>query len=353
MAATAINSQLPIDHCIFYFETTTEAHMLLITGTPPERKVYRCMAKCVQLIKVALHSFDNTNLCISLIIEYILIIQVSVYFDNTDLDITPPTPIATTAPLTAMTTPAVPTQQTQLTTGQTSNTTPPPATLTSPPVTSTSPQTMSTSQPPQSQSRMKSGELEANMVMLEESFNDLVDSVESSFIKTGVPLEKIQRSIKSIPVALKLQLGESFKREAARFLKAESITQIFFELSYFWDYLNPGLLRFLVNTFGSSDDKCSMKTYLQELSTFRHSVKIGDYIKASQADTNINNFIYTKMTMVMDQEWENKTLQDAQQFKSDVCNESHLPQSFTTRMCVQRSSVAIVFYLPRQYAWRI
>ena len=245
-----------------------------------------------------------------------------------------------------MTTPALATQQTQLTTIRTSeNNTPPPATPTSPPVTSTSLQTMSTSQPLQS---LKSGELEANIDQLQESFNDLVDSVESSFITTGVLLEKIQKSIKSIPVTLKLQLGECFKREAARFLKAESIEQIFFELSYFWDYLNPGLLRFLVNKFGSSDDKCSMKTYLQELSTFCQNVKIGDFIKASHAETNINNFIYTKMTMIMDQEWENKTLQDAKQFKIEVCNECHLPQSFTTRMCVQRSSVAIVFYLPCQ-----
>ena len=50
----------------------------------------------------------------------------------------------------------------------------------------------------------------------------------------------------------------------------------------------------------------------------------------------------------MDQGWENKTLEDAQQLKIEVCNEWHLPQSFTTRMCVQRSSVAIVFYMPRQ-----
>ena len=240
-----------------------------------------------------------------------------------------------------MTTPALATQQTQLTTIRTSeNNTPPPATPTSPPVTSTSLQATSTSQP------LKSGELEANIDQLQESFDDLVDSVESSFIKTGVSLEKIQKSIKSIPITLKLQLGEYFKRDTVRFLKAESIEQIFIELSYFWNYFEPGLLRFLVNKFGSSDDICLMNTYQQELSIFCQNVKIGDFIKASHPETNINNFIYTKMTMIMDQEWENKTLQEAKQFLTELCNESHLPQSFTTRMRVQRSSVAIVFYLP-------
>ena len=207
---------------------------------------------------------------------------------------------------------------------------------------------MSPSPPPQSPYTLESGELEANIEKLEKRFNDLVETVESSFIKIGVPLIKIQKSIKSIPVTLKLQLGECFKREAARFLKTESIEQLFIELSYFWDYLSPGLLHFLVKRFGSSDDKCSMKTYLQELSAFRRCVKIGDFIKASHAETNIHNFIYTRIVMVMDPMWENKTLEDAQQLKIEVCNECHLPQSFTTRMCVQRSSVAIVFYIPCQ-----
>ena len=184
------------------------------------------------------------------------------------------------------------------------------------------------------------------MCRLEKRFNHLVQSTENSFHKNGVTLLQIQDSIKFIPITLKLQLGDCFRRQVSSFLEAKNIKQLFFELSYFWDYLNPGLLRFLVREFGSLDDNRSMMMYMHELQHFRDSVKIGDFIKASHADTNIHHFIYTKIAMVMDRGWANKTLQDAEQFKLEICNESHLPQSFTTRMCVQRSSVAIVFYFP-------
>ena len=207
---------------------------------------------------------------------------------------------------------------------------------------------MSVSPPSQPLSRVESGELEADISRMNRSFNSLVESVENSFLTNKVPLLKIQKSIKSIPLGLKLQLGECFKRAAAQFLKTESIEQLFIELSYFWDYLNPGLLRFLVKEFGSQDDKQSMTMYLQELKTFRITVKIGEFIEVNQADTNLHSFIYTKIVMVMDQGWENKTLEEVEQFKIEICMQCRLPQSFSTLIHVQRSSIAFVFHFPSQ-----
>ena len=276
--------------------------------------------------------------------------HISVLFQNADIDtITPlPQPALVPSPTTAtsaMTTPSEPPQP--ATSIHASTITPPEAPAlptTPPPPDVTTPLTSL----PQALSRPETSDLKAKMERLEKSFKHLVQSTENSFHKNGIKLEKIQASIKFIPITLRLLLGECFQRQAINLLKAESIEQLFFELSYFWDYLNPGLLQFLVKEFGSQDDNSLMTMYLQELKNFRCTVKIGEFIKASQADTNIHSFIYTKIVTVMDPRWANKTLEDAEQFKIEVCNECHLPQSFTTRILVQRSSVAIVFYIPRQ-----
>ena len=80
-----------------------------------------------------------------------------------------------------------------------------------------------------------------DIARMEKGFNDLVEMAESSFIKNQVSVENIKKSIKRIPLTLKSILGDSFRDQALSFLESKRIEQLFIQLSYFWDYLNPGL----------------------------------------------------------------------------------------------------------------
>ena len=183
---------------------------------------------------------------------------------------------------------------------------------------------------------------------MERSFENLVQSVEDSL--HGCPLGEIKRSLKFIPLDLKWDLGDCFRDRALNFLVAVNITseQFFLECSYFWDFLNPGLLCFLVKRHGSPENVKSMEAYLQELRTFRQGVTVGEFVKVSRADIKAKGFHYKKIIMKMDPEWEYKTLEDAEEFKVEFCNANRFPQSITTRMDAVNSCVAIVFYVPIQ-----
>ena len=187
--------------------------------------------------------------------------------------------------------------------------------------------------------------LEDRITKLKEDFEDLVDTIEESFIENGVPLTKIQRSIKHIPVSLKRDLGDYFRDETSSILKADSIRSLFIILSYYWDYLNPGLLQFLVGRFGSETDIQLLSDYLEKLEQFRSSVKLGDFVQSRPSFNDISTCRYKKITTVMSQGWKEKTLQDAENFKNELAEECSI-QPFLTRIHANRSSIALVFYLP-------
>ena len=159
-----------------------------------------------------------------------------------------------------------------------------------------------------------------------------------------MPLKKVQNSIKHIPVSLKRDLGKCFRKES---LDAESINELFIILSCYWDYLNPGLLEFLVGRFGTNDDVVLLTTYLEKLEQFRSEVKLGEYVEKS-GHRDISSSHYKAIVSIMGPGWEDKTLQDAENFKNELAEKS-LIQPFLTRIHATRSSIAIVFYVPRWF----
>lgn len=178
-----------------------------------------------------------------------------------------------------------------------------------------------------------------------------MDSIEDSFVENHVPLQRIQKSIKHIPVSLKFQLGEYFRDQTSKILNTKSIQELFVLLSDFWDYLNPGILEFLVKKFAPRDtDIKLLQAYLKELKQFRLSVKVGDYVCVRSEDsdinhTEINQFFYKKAITIMGHDWEERTLQDLEEFKVKLFLEFHF-QPFLARVDVRRSSIAIIIYFP-------
>ena len=181
---------------------------------------------------------------------------------------------------------------------------------------------------------------------MNKKFEELIETAEDSFVTHGVSVVKMQRSIKHIPVSLKLQLGEYFREHASMIFKADSIAVIFHSLSFFWDYLNPGLLNFIVGRFGSPEDIVSMGRYLEELEIFRKKVKVREFICANRLDSAAyDHHFYKRLVTIMGDDWEKKTLQDVEVYKMELAGELQI-QPFLTLIHVQRSSIAIVFSIP-------
>ena len=156
----------------------------------------------------------------------------------------------------------------------------------------------------------------------------------------------IVRKIMHIPVTLRLQLGDCLSRRFPEISRAQSILHVFVTLSFLWDYLNPGLLKFLVQEFGSVADNDMMSAYMDRLKVFRNSTTIIEYINANDSEENLNCSFYSEVVTKFGREWENKSLEDAENYKIDFCRECDFHFSFFARMSIRRSSIAIVFCFP-------
>ena len=169
----------------------------------------------------------------------------------------------------------------------------------------------------QTPSKPDNFQLESEIKKLEKRFENIVEAFEESLIENNVSVKKLRRSIKHIPVSLKLQLGEYFYDQTFKIFRAESIEQLIALLSYFWDYLNPGLLEFFVGRFGSDNDIDLIEE--KELQNFQRRVKLGEYVRACHTMSHAykRNF-YKQIVTIMGKDWEKETLQDAEDYRIEL-----------------------------------
>ena len=178
---------------------------------------------------------------------------------------------------------------------------------------------------------------------MERKFEDLVEAIEESFLERGVSVVNMQRSIKHMRMSLKRQLADCFYEYVSHIFKLDSIEKMFAFFSSSWDYLNPGLLEFIVGKFGSENDIDLMRTYLSRLEVFRKAVKLGQFVH-TRSRTRRHSF-YQNIVSVMGDNWEEKSLQDLENYKNGFANELEL-QRYLTLIDAERSSIAIVFSIP-------
>ena len=188
--------------------------------------------------------------------------------------------------------------------------------------------------------------LEEEIQSMEKKFEELVEIIEESFLQRGVSVVKIRRSMKHMRTSLKLQLGDFFQDHTSLLFKADTVEEMFNLLSLFWDYLNPGLFVFIVGRFGSPSDVDLVRMYSEELEVFRKTVKVGEFVRANRTESiACHHYFYKKIITIMGDDWEKETLQDVEDYKTELASELQF-QPFLTQIHVRRSSIAIVFSIP-------
>lgn len=178
--------------------------------------------------------------------------------------------------------------------------------------------------------------LESRTEWLKKSFESLVHSIRDSFIENHVPLERLQNSVAHIPLSLKFHLSKYFEHKVSKVLSAKSVGELFVLLSGCWDYLNPGLLKFLVGRFSPQDiDVILLQTYLEDLKQFRLGVNLEECMCSSVSQTDVDPCFYKQMVVVLGKEWKRKTLQDLEKFKVNLFERLNF-QPFLARAHVRR-----------------
>ena len=96
-------------------------------------------------------------------------------------------------------------------------------------------------------------------------------------------------------------------------------------LNLYWDFLNYEFLEHVIERFGSEDLKQQMRHYVEELSTFKQTARLCDFIESwLHRDDGPPEHTLKKMVVKMRLKWYLCTLQDMESFKNAVVDKFSL-----------------------------
>ena len=179
---------------------------------------------------------------------------------------------------------------------------------------------------------------------IEDGFLDIVVNVEEYF-EENVPLVKLQRYSCHLPVSLKGQFGQLLEDRTSRIWNAKTVGELFTILSYFWDYLHPDLLHYLVKRFGIEQTIDLMSGYVDKLSKFRKQVKIPEYI--GERRINLVDDDYISIIAIFGDEWCEKTLADLEEVRCDFSQKFSFLRLLPKMNGLKYNSIAIIFSVPK------
>ena len=103
--------------------------------------------------------------------------------------------------------------------------------------------------------------------------------------------------------------------------------KIWSRLTIYWDFMNYGLLKHVINELGSEDLKHQMQVYVQELSTFKSRTLLCDFIDSWPCkDNRPSEDELKKIVIKMNHEWTKCTLQDVESFRTALVHKFFLPE---------------------------
>ena len=130
-------------------------------------------------------------------------------------------------------------------------------------------------------------------------------------------------------------LPASYRTQHRRFIEEKltnlpppvTFAEIWTKLNLYWDFLNYGLLEHVINKCGSEGLKQQMQDYVDELSTFKKTTRLCDFIETCRDDGPPEaEDCLKKVVANMKQEWSQCTLHDVETFMPSLIHKFFLPE---------------------------
>ena len=159
----------------------------------------------------------------------------------------------------------------------------------------------------------------------ENRFGDLVDKA-CREIKEIDPTILFSR-VTCLPVSARPQHRTFIKKKLTKIPPPVTFESIWLTLNLYWDFLNYGLLEHVINQCGSEELKQQMQDYVDELSTFKQTTRLCDFIESWPCrDDGPPEDRLKKVVVKMQKEWSQCTLQDVESFKTALVQRFFLPK---------------------------
>ena len=147
-----------------------------------------------------------------------------------------------------------------------------------------------------------------------------------------------------LPVSARTLHRSFIRKELMKIPPPVTYGKIWATLNTYWDFLNYGFLEHVINQCGSEDLKQQMQDYVDELSTFKQTTRLCDFIESWQfRDDRPPEDLLKKVVVKMKHEWSQCTLQDVESFKKVLVHKFFLPESDMLLQKAERGCVCVTW----------
>ena len=177
----------------------------------------------------------------------------------------------------------------------------------------------------------------------ESKFRDLVDRTYGHVKKKVEPFVFLSR-ITYLPVSVRCQHRSFIEEKLTNIPPPVTFENIWIKLNLYWDFLNYALLEHVINVFGSENLKQQMQNYVHELSTFKQTTRLCDFIESWPCrDDGPPEDRLKKVVVKMKCEWSQCTLQDVELFKKALVHKFFLPEFDILLQNAERGCVCVMW----------
>ena len=180
-------------------------------------------------------------------------------------------------------------------------------------------------------------------------YDDLVEnSVETlSEMQENSPnfFRKLRRSVAVLPTSLTYQHSYFLEHHSSQIAKATTVEEIFSILSRYCNFLNCSLLVHIINKFGNYKLKQQLSSYAETLQEFRSQTKITDFMKVCAENPQLPS-ICVALKAKMSPEWEHRTLEDAEEYRKAMAQNSSLADYVLSLVKEESGSIFLIWSAP-------
>ena len=183
--------------------------------------------------------------------------------------------------------------------------------------------------------------VEDQVQYFEERFGYLIDKA-CGEVKGNIEPHILLSRVTYLPVSVRREHRTFIEERLTNIPPPETFAKIWSILNLYWDFLNYGLLQHIINKCGSNDLKQEMQDYVDELSTFKQTTRLCDFIESWPCrDDGPPEDRLKKVVVKMKHEWSQCTLHDVESFKKALVHKFFLPEFDILLQKAERGCVCV------------
>ena len=166
-------------------------------------------------------------------------------------------------------------------------------------------------------------EIAALVAMYDELVAKTVETFSERQEDSPIFFRKLRTTVAVLPTSMKYQHKYFLEQHFSQIARATTVEEIFSILSRYCNFLNCGLLAYIISKFGDEELQKQLTKYTVALQTFRSRTKITDFVKTCTGKQIIVPECVS-LKMKLGSEWEHCTLQDAEEYHKSMADSSSL-----------------------------